>query len=39
MNSRGFLGDCILCVAVGIGAHIGWGLVGWLLDVLSKAVH
>jgi hypothetical protein len=33
-----FLGDVLYGVAMGIGAHIGWGLVGWLLGVLSGAV-
>jgi len=39
MKSEGFLKDVVWGVAVGIGGRIGWGIVGWLLDILSKAVH
>jgi len=39
MNTRGFLGDVVWGCALGIGGRIGWGIVGWLLEVLSNAVH
>ena len=34
-----FLGDCLYGLALGIGGRIGWGLVGWLLGILSDAVN
>ena len=39
MSTRGFLGDCLMGLALGIGGRIGWGLVGYLLQVFSDAVH
>ena len=34
-----FLKNALYGCALGIGGRIGWGLVGWILDILSRAVH
>jgi len=34
-----FLNDVVYGIAIGIGVHIGWGIVGWILVILSGAVQ
>jgi hypothetical protein len=38
MNSRGVLGDIVLGFCLGVGGHVGWGIVGWLIGVIANAV-
>lgn len=33
-----FINDTVYGIALGIGLHIGWGIVGLIFDTLSKAV-